>query len=243
MSEDHSQINLRSAQKRAAFSILLNLFLAVSKGIAGVLSGSTAMIGDAVHSATDVLASIAVFLGIWVAGRKHPSFPYGLYKAETVATLVTSIAVMLAGYEIGRQALVGVDSMVDVNIALPVALGSFVIALSFGFYQMYAGKRLNSPALIADARDYLADSLSTAVVLLALIGVKFGYNFDRLAAAVVALFVFYAGGQLLLAALKDLLDGSIDREKELEIIHLVESNPRINRVKRCMSRRAGGRYI
>jgi len=65
-------------------SICFNLFLAVGKGIAGVLSGAAALIGDAIHSATDVFTSIAVFVGIWVAGREHPSFPYGLYKAETV---------------------------------------------------------------------------------------------------------------------------------------------------------------
>ncbi len=243
MSENQAQLNLKSARKRALFSILLNILLALGKGVAGILSGSAALIGDAIHSATDVFASTAVFLGIWVAGREHPSFPYGLYKAETVATLVTSIAVILAGYEIGRQAIVGVDSIVDASIALPVALISFFIALLFGSYQMYSGKQLNSPALIADARDYLADSMSTGVVVLALVGVQFGYNVDRFAAGIVSLFVFYAGGHLLLGALKDLLDSSIDREDELAIIHFVESNPRISRVKRCMSRRAGGRFI
>jgi cation diffusion facilitator family transporter len=234
---------LKEAQRRAIVSICLNLFLAISKGTAGVLSGSAALLGDAIHSATDVFASMAVFVGIWVAGREHPSFPYGLYKAETVAALITSVAVILAGYEIGRQALFGIPRFPEVKIALPVATVSFVIALGFGLIQLRAGKRLNSPALSADARDYLADSLSTAVVLVSLIVVPFGYNVDRLAAGIVAFFVFYAGGQLFVGALKGLLDASIDRETERDIIRFVEEYPRISKVKKCFSRNAGGRFI
>lgn len=97
--------------------------------------------------------------------------------------------------------------------------------------------------MIADARDYLADSLSTAVVLVSLLVVPLGYNVDRLAAGIVSLFVFYAGGQLFVGALKDLLDASIDRETEREIISFVEGHPRIIRVNKCYSRKAGGRFL
>ncbi len=243
MAHKQSQEKLAAARKRAAISIGLNLVLALGKGIAGVLSGSTALLGDAIHSATDVFAATTVFVGIWVAGREHPSFPYGLYKAETVAALITSMAVILAGYEIGRQALFGVPGLPDVAIALPVAAISLVLALGFGLFQLYSGKKLNSPGLIADARDYLADSFSTAVVLVSLLAVPYGYNIDRLAAGVVSLFVFYAGGQLFIGALKDLLDASIDRETERELIGFVENHPRISRVKKCYSRKAGGRFL
>ncbi len=243
MIADKSKQDLLSARHRAAVSIGLNLTLAIGKGVAGVAASSTALIGDAIHSATDVLASIAAFIGLWVAGREHPSFPYGLYKAETVATLVTSVAVLIAAYEIGRQAFFGAERLPDVAIALPVAAISLVVALFFGLFQLREGKRLNSPALQADARDYLADALSTGIVLLGLIATKFGYAVDRWAAAVVSLFVFRAGTTLLITALKDLLDASIDRETEREIIQMVEKHPRITRVKQCLSRTAGGRFI
>lgn len=243
MSASRTYTELRSARRRAAVSIFLNLGLATGKGVAGVAANSTALLGDAIHSATDVLASSAAYVGLWVAGRKHPSFPYGLYKAETIAALVTSIAVLLAGYEIGRQALLGPERSPDVAIALPVAIVSLIVALSFGLVQQRAGKKLNSPALIADARDYLADSLSTGVVLLGLAASWFGYSVDRWAAAIVSLFVFRAGGQLLLTAIKDLLDASIDRDTERAMIQMVEAHPRITMVKRCLSRTAGGRFI
>lgn len=243
MSTSQTQSELKSARSRALISIGVNIFLATVKGVAGVLSGSTALLGDAIHSGTDVFASMAAFIGLWVASRNHPSFPYGLYKAENVATLVTSIAVILAAYEIGRQAVFGTEKMPDVAMALPVAFVCLLLSLGFGLLQLRAGKRLNSPALKADARDYLADSLSTGVVLCGLVATSLGWPVDRWAAAIVSLFVFKAGGELLFSAIRDLLDASIDRETEREIIQMVEGCPRVTKVKKFLSRVTGGRFI
>ncbi len=240
-----SQTNAQSStsQKRAALSIVINLFLAIIKAVAGFISHSNALLSDAIHSACDVLGSGAAFIGIWVARQNHPSFPYGLYKAETIATLVSSIAILTAAYEIGKHAISGPSVMPKVGIALPVTILTFIIALGFGLFQVREGKRLSSPALEADGKDYLTDSLSTAVVLIGLIGAKFGYNLDRWAALIVSLFVFKSGGELLWHALKDLMDAAIDRDTEREIVRLVESHPRVDKVERVLSRTAGGRFI
>jgi len=238
-----SQTEIRKARWLAGFSILVNLLLATGKGIAGVMGGSSALVGDAIHSATDVVGSSAAWFGLWLAGKEHPSFPYGLYKAETLATLLTSIVVIVAGYEIGRQALLGPDTIPDVAVTLPVAVISLVITVTFGMYQLRAGRRLHSKALEADARDYLADAMSTSVVLLSLVGAYFGLHLDRWAAADVAVFIFWSGGNLLWRALRDLLDEAIDRETERDIIDLVNSHPRVDHVERILSRTAGGRFI
>jgi cation diffusion facilitator family transporter len=236
-------VEIKKARKRAAFSVSLNLSLALAKGLAGILAGSSALLSDAIHSGTDVIASAAAYIGLWFAGRQHPSFPYGLYKAETIATLVTSGAIILAGYEIARRALLGPATFPDVSIALPVALVSLVVTFAFGLYQLRMGRRLHSPALAADARDYLVDGLSTGLVVGSLIGASFGLQLDRWAAMAVAAFVFWSGGQLLWRALRDLMDEAIDRGTEREIIGLVESHPRVEKVEQCLSRTAGGRFI
>lgn len=238
-----AQQELILARKRALVSVLLNLLLAAGKGVAGVLSGSAALMGDALHSATDVLASSAAWVGLWLAGRRHPSFPFGMYKAETVATLVISVAVILAAYEIGRWVIFGTPGVPDVQIALPVALASFVIALAFGLYQLRQGRRLGSPALVADARDYLADSLSTFVVILSLAGEYFGLHFERWAAGAVSIFVFWAGGSLFFRTLKDLMDAGMDADVQRDVICFVESHPQVRYVERCIGRTAGGRFI
>ncbi len=234
---------LRRARIRAAFSVAVNLFLSIVKGYYSVISGSQALMSDAIHSATDVVASFAVLIGIWVAGKKHPSFPYGLYKAETLATLISSIAILLAGYEISRRAILGPVIQPDVHIALPVTVFCLMLSLGFGLLQVRAGKKLGSPALVADGKDYLADSLSTTIVIIGLAANYAGFNVDRWAAALVAIFVFRAGGALFIEAIKELLDASIDRDTEREIIRLVEADPAIIRVKKTLSRTAGGRFI
>lgn len=234
---------IKKARGRAGFSIILNLGLALLKGVAGVLAGSAALLGDAVHSATDVVGSAAAYTGLWLAGRRHPSFPYGLYKAESVGTLITAVAIILAGYEIGRNALMGVKPLPEVSLALPAALLSLVITVGFGLYQVRAGRRLHSVALVADGRDYLVDGMSTVAVIAGLVAARFGLNLDRWAAGVVALFVFWSGGQLMWRALRDLLDQAIDRQSERQIIKAVESHPSVEEVSRCFSRTAAGRFL
>ncbi|SKA65061.1 cation diffusion facilitator family transporter [Desulfobaculum bizertense DSM 18034] len=238
-----AQKELRSAQKRALFSIFVNASLAGAKGIAGFAAGSASLIGDALHSATDVLASGAAFVGLWLAGRRHPSFPYGLYKAETVATLIISIVVILAAYEIGRWAIVGTPGAPNTTLALTVAVASLIITVSFGLYQLAQGRKLGSTALVADARDYLVDGASTLVVIASLIGESFGYHLERYAAGAVSLFVFWAGGTLLFRTLKDLMDAGMDPEEQEKISSYLKAHPQVRSVEDCMGRTAGGRYI
>lgn len=235
--------DLRKALKRALLSVFLNLLLAVTKGVAGAVSGSTALIGDALHSAADVLASGAAGAGLWLSGKEHPSFPFGLYKAESIATLVISIFVVLAAYEIGRGALLSPAPMPDVGVAFPVAVGSFIVAICFGLYQLRNGRKLHSPALIADAKDYLADAASTGVVVLGLAAAHYGYAVERYAAGFVSVFVLWSGAGLLVGAVRDLLDAAVDPEMRDKFIALAMEHPQVRKVERCIGRRAGGRML
>lgn len=243
MADTDRQGEIGHARRWAAASVLLNATLAAGKGAAGWAAGSAALIGDAVHSATDVVGSGAALLGLWLAGRQHPSFPYGLYKAENLATLMSALAVLLAGYEIGRHALLGGSSRPLVGLALPVAVSSLVATLGFGLLQLRRGRRLHSPALTADARDYLADGLVTAVVVVGLLGSWLGLDLERWAAAAVSGFVLWSGGQLLWRALRDLMDRAIDRDTERAMIKEVEADPAVLGVERLLSRTAGGRFL
>jgi len=243
MAKEGKYQGLAAAKKRVAVSVFLNLSLAVAKITVGVISASGALLADGVHSLTDFLAALALYAGLWIAGRRHPSFHYGLYKAETVATMITAVAIIAVAYEIGRRAFFGGGAIPDVTIALPVAGFTLFISLFFGLYQLRSGRKLASPALEADGRDYLADALSTSVVFFSLLGAACGLDLDRWGSGVVALFVFKNGGELMYNALRDLMDGAIDRDTEREIVAMVESHPRVTRVKRCLSRKAGGRFL
>ena len=234
---------LKEARVRAGISVFLNLALAAAKAAAGITANSAALLSDAVHSGTDVLASGIAYAGLWLAGKRHPSFPYGLYKAETLATLFISMVIMITAYEIARSAFFGPERMPDARLGIIVSACTLAVSFSFGFFQLREGKRLNSPALVADARDYLTDSLSTAAVLAGFIGIKLGYSLDKWMAIVVSIFIFKVGVSLMVMAVKDLMDAAVDRETERKIIKFVESHARVSGVERVLSRMAGGRFI
>lgn len=89
------------AQFASILGIIANLLLAIIKGVAGVLTNSKALIADAFHSASDVVSSFAVLIGIRAARKPpDPEHPYGHGKAENIATLIVSILLIIVGFEI-----------------------------------------------------------------------------------------------------------------------------------------------
>ncbi|RLB84963.1 MAG: cation transporter, partial [Deltaproteobacteria bacterium] len=94
---------MEQSEKVGFYSLGINVFLVVLKGVLGWLSGSIGLIADAIHSLTDVISSGTVVAGIKLSRRKSKNFPYGLYKVENLVSLVSSILIFLAGYEIIRM--------------------------------------------------------------------------------------------------------------------------------------------
>ncbi len=235
--------NVAAARRQAIFSVAVNLLLVVCKSTAGVASGSAALVSDAVHSATDVLGSASAYVSLWVADKQHPSFPYGLYKAESIASLSIAILLLMTAYETGRRSLLVSAPAPNISTALPAAIFSLLVSFSFGILQLKKASRLHSSALMADARDYLMDSLSTTAVIVGLLVSIAGFAADRWAALVVTVFIVKSGGNLLVTAARDLLDGSMARETERRIIAMVEAHPRVSRVIKCIGRTSGGRNI
>ena len=92
-------------ERVALYSFILNLFLLIIKFVAATLSGSMAIMGDAIHSTTDTLSSLGVFFGLKISQRKTEKFPLGLYKLENLVSLFISFAIFIAGYEILREVI------------------------------------------------------------------------------------------------------------------------------------------
>jgi len=91
---------MEQSERIRFYSVGINLLLVVIKIFLCILSGSVVLIADAIHSSTDVISSLAVFAGIKISKRTSKSFPYGLYKVENFVSLLSSIFIFLAGYEI-----------------------------------------------------------------------------------------------------------------------------------------------
>ena len=223
-------------------SIGVNVTLSLLNLAIAAASGSLAVAAEMVHNLVDLVASVAVLVGLKISRRRSKSFPYGLYKVENVVAVGVAVLIFFTGYEIVKEAVFAPPREATVG---PWMLGgvllSAVIPLAFSYFELRAGRTANSPSLIADAQEYQAHVFSSGVVLLALIGQLFGVRLDRWAALLVVIFIGKTGWELLRDGMRVLLDASLDPETLAQVRRVVEADPAVARVT-SLTGRNSGRY-
>ncbi len=233
-------------KKAALVSILVTAFLVIIKYSVGILSGSIALIADAIHSFTDVVSSIGVFIGLKISSRKPTeTFPYGFYKAENIVSLFLALAIFYAGYEIVLTSVEKFEEVVLTNVpaAILVAVASLVLTLLLSSYKLKVGRELNSPSMTADGKHTRADVYASAVVLLGILGNYLGfYSLDQIAGILISVFIFKSGYGILKDSIKVLLDASIDYES-LHRIREIASEVHGVRKIHSLKARGSGKFI
>ncbi len=237
----------KQIQRVALYAFLLNLGLAGLKVALAFVSGSLAVTASAIDSATDSIASLAVFGGLKLSTRKSLTFPYGLYKIENVISVVVAIFIFLAGLEIARKALSPPEQPPEITLwVIGWLLAAALATLLFGQYAALLGKRTESPTLIAEGRHRQVDALSGTVVLFAVVLdyfevhiAFFGITIDHIAAGLVVIFIAHAGWGLLSDGMRVLLDASLDPEALGQIRRIIESSPMVTEVRWLAGRNAG----
>lgn len=224
-------------------SLLLNLFLSVLKLTFAIITGSLALIAEAIHSFSDLAASAISFIGVKLSAKKNSSFPYGLYKLENITAIIISFFLFFAAYEILKEVVFNHETHPQINnpeYAVAVIVVAMVLTFVYSHFEKKAGERLNSPTLIADAKHIWADFLSSAVVLFGLVSVMLGYHhLDKYAAGVVALFILHSGYEIFKDGIKVLLDVSLDKEEIDSIKSILLNHPSVVKVKTVRGRVAG----
>ena len=237
------EVNVAAEKRKIAlYSILVNLFLSILKLAAGFLSGSKALIADGIHSVADLAAALSVYAGIVIANMKVKGFPYGLYKVENIISLISAFAIFFAGYEIAKETFFEGKSyrIENVGIAVGAVLITIVVTYLFSRFERKKGEELHSPSLIADSEHIKTDMFSAIVVLAGIVGNYLGYPIvEKIAVLVIVLFIFHAGYEIMVEALKVLLDASIDKETLDRIRELLKSHPLIAEVKSVTGRSSG----
>ncbi len=237
----------RYIHRVAILAFLLNLGLAGMKGALALTSGSLAVAASAIDSATDCIASMALFAGLKLSVRKTPSFPLGLYKIENVLSVVVALFIFLAGYEIARKAFKPDSAPPDISlgVVLLLALGTLATHL-FGRYAVKAGRRTGSPTLKAEGRHRQVDVLSSSLVLASAVlgyagvrGAIHGIGLDQAAAVLVLVFIAHSGWGLLSDGMRVLLDASIDSRTLMDVQKIIEEEPMVAEVTHLVGRNAG----
>ncbi len=167
------------AYLEAWFSIAGNFFLAIIKGILGVMVNSISLIADAVHTASDVITSIVVIAGFKLAALPaDEEHPHGHGRIEFIATLIISILLAAVGVKFG------IDSYNRLIANTPVAGSYFVVVIMLlaglfkelmSRFSIDLGQRISSSTLIADAWHHRTDAIASVLVAIAILASQFGY--------------------------------------------------------------------
>ncbi len=193
-------------------SLLVSLALLVAKFQAYRLTGSTAILSDALESIVNVVAAVFAIGALVFAGRPADrNHPYGHGKMEFLSAAfeggLIAFAAVLIVYEVAQSLLYGA-SLRDLDLGLAVVLGAGLVNLALGAYLVRAGRRHDSLTLVADGRHVMADFYTSAGIVVGLLLVRVtGLDWlDPLVAAVVALNLLWTGLGLVRQAAAGLLD-------------------------------------
>ncbi len=221
-------------------SIGINILLGLLNLIISIASGSLAVAAEMVHNLVDLAASVAVLIGLKISRRQSKAFPYGLYKVENMVAVGVSGLIFFTAYEIVHEALFAIPRATTVSLwMLAGVMLSAAIPLTFSYFELRAGKKVNSPSLIADAQEYRAHVFSSGVVFTALLGQFFGLRLDRWAALFVAVFIVKTGWELLRDGMRVLLDVSLDALTLSEVREIIQNGPAVVQVKTLIGRNYG----
>ena len=233
-----------SADRVIRIGFVVTAMLMVIKLFAGHFGNSEAVFADGVESAADFVAIFSSIIALHV-GRKpfDEKHPYGHGRAEHIAAIVVSFVIFLTGAAILMRAvhtIVTGTSKTPAIIAVAAAFITIIIKDSLYRYSTRTGRRLESPVLMAAAKDHRKDALTSVGTLIGVTGAFFGLAImDPLAAGLTSFFIVRIGYQTFTSAVHDLMDGKPQGELISSITRLVEEVNGVEHVHEIKARRSG----
>jgi cation diffusion facilitator family transporter len=216
-------------QRTALLSVASNSALILLKLIAGILTGSVAILTEAVHSSVDLVASLVTYLSVRKAEEPaDEGHRYGHEKVENLAAAVEGVLILVGSAAI---AVAAVRRLIVGGSDHTVGIGIAVIGVSAGANLVVAniiargGRETGSPALEGDALHLRTDAVSSLVVLVALVlvdvtGVEW---IDPVAALIVAAAISVSGVRLMIRSGEVLVDQALPADETAAIAAVIES--------------------
>lgn len=244
-SEAEKKQLLKQGQRIAFISSLVTLAVALVKGFVGYAFGSSLLVADAFHSAGDVVTIGASGFGLWLAARKKSEkFPYGLYRAETVASLFIGVLILWAGVEMIQD---GYDKLFreHVTTGFPILpVGAALLSLVANFFlagkQEETGRAIDSQSLLVKASDTRLDVYISGAVLVGILLASWRIPYvEGVLILFIALLILKLGGETVWGASMSLLDANLDPDLQVEIGTGVSDIEGVRAVTGIRIRRAG----
>ena len=209
-----------------------NVLLFAGKLIAGMLSGSVAIVSDAFNNLSDAGSSIISLVGFKLSNKKSdPQHPFGHGRLEYISGLCVSFLIILMGVELGKASIEKIIEPAQVKFSLLTAAilaASILVKLYMALYNSRVGKRLNAVTMKAMAKDSLSDAVATSVVLMSMIVAKLAdIAIDGYCGVVVAAFILFTGITAARDTISPLLGQKPDSEFIEEVMRIVNAHKEI----------------
>lgn len=241
--ENANHIGLRASW----ITVLANLFLSILKFIAGVFGHSMAMIGDSIHSVSDVLSTLIVIVGLKFSSKEaDKEHPYGHERIESIASFFLAIFLASTGCYIGYQ---GISSLFSNHFTTPtvLALSAAIISIIskeiMFWYTRGVAIKIKSNALMADAWHHRSDALSSIGSMIGIIGSMLGFMWcDSVASFIICLIILKVAFDIGKEAIRELLDTSCSQDIEFSIRLLILSVDGVIDIDSLKTRVFGNRF-
>ena len=236
------------AMRVAVVTIIWNLILSAFKFIAGIVAHSGAMVSDAVHSASDVLSSFIVMIGVKISGKESdPEHPYGHERMECVAAIILATILAGTGLGIGAGAVKILanhtyNTVTPGLIALAAAIISIIVKEAMFWYTRHFARQIDSGALMADAWHHRSDALSSVGALIGIGGARLGFHIlEPIASIVICVFIEKAAIDIFRDSIEKMVDRSCDKKTEDEIRACALTVDGVNQVDMLRTRLFGNK--
>jgi len=240
----------RAGRRVTWVGIGVNLFLIAVKFWAGVVGRSQALVADAVHSVSDLASDLAVLMGLhFGSAPADANHPFGHGRLETLSSLGVGLALVVTALLMAWEAvdLLRGPKPPAPHWLAPAAAGlSLVMKEALYHYTMRVGRRLDSRAVMANAWHHRSDALSSLAALLGTGLAVFNPAWaaaDPLAALAVSALILWAGGEVTLGALRELVDTAPDQEVARTIQECACRVPGVRGAHDVRVRMSAGRYL
>jgi len=235
--------NLRAGEKGAYLSIIAYIFLSALKLAAGYLGDSEALKADGLNNTTDIIASVAVLIGLRISQRPpDDDHRYGHFRAETIASLVASFIMIYVGIEVLISAGEKIANPIDQNpsyLTIIVAVFSAAVMFAVYKYNLNLSKRINSSAVKAAAYDNRSDAFVSIGTAIGISAALLGFPIvDTITAFIIGLIIIKTAIEIFKEAVFSLTDG-FDTELISSIEERVSKIPRVRDVTDVRGRQHG----
>lgn len=230
-------------------TIVQNIVLSCFKLAAGFLAHSGAMLSDALHSASDVMTTCIVMVGVKLGNKaSDKEHPYGHERLECVAALLLAVLLGFTGIGIGWAGIGKIRAgssalVIPGGLALAAAIVSILVKEAMYWYTRAAAKKIDSSALLADAWHHRSDAFSSIGSFAGILGARMGLPIlDPIVSVLICVFIIKAAVGIFRDAISKMTDRACDDEVMKALHDTVIANEQVLGIDRLTTRIFGDKF-